>query len=359
MKSAFFLTVTILALFSFTCKEGVLLDPENQADLGKITISLQNTPDEIVRVVATVSREGHQPKSITLSINSTNQSASGSFTGITPGIWHLKVEAFDGNGILRYSGETDVEVIEGQICLVQLVLEPTTSEIQILVTWGGSSVTRGLVLYLPFDGDTKDKSGYSNHGYSDNTNYTNDPKGRSDSAYLFNGTDNYITVFNSLSINPTKQLTISLWLRFDSIQSNYTDIFAKVGPVIGYFENRQYYLAGKQNVLLWYPQFKSAGDGQGQHELDSREKSFQVGQWIFFTFIIDRINHKMKMFANGILIKEVFDSYSTFNINSYPLLIGSSVERYYGHSPFKGAIDEFRLYNRVLSNNEIKTLYNH
>ncbi|MBI5021481.1 MAG: LamG domain-containing protein [Ignavibacteriales bacterium] len=359
MKNIILFLLIIVSLLTLSCQDDIMLtNSKSQKGFGNISISLKDTPAEIVEVVATLSRPEYRSKSITLTIDSLNQTASGTFNNITIGTWHLKVDAFDGNGIIKYSGETDVEIVADEISVVELVLEPSTSGVEIIVSWGGNTLSRGLVLFLPFDGDIQDKSNYRNQAHSNNAAYTADAHGTPESAYLFNGSNNYITVSNSSSLNPTKQITLSFWLRLDSIQSNYTDIFAKGGPVYGYFQNRQYNLAGKQNINLWYPQFKSAGDGKGQQELDSNEKSFNVGEWTYFTFIVDRINHKMKMYVDGVLLKEIFDSYSTFNINSYPLLIGSSLEQLYEHTPLKGAIDEFRIYNRVLSNKEIHALFN-
>lgn len=339
------------------CKEAILIDEEIDANNGILNLTLNNPPDEIVSILATLTRPNFQPRSVSLTIDSSGQSASENITGLPAGIWHIKVDAYDNNRVIRYSGETDIEVLPGETTVAELVLHPTTGTLSIKVFWG-TSLQTSLVLYLPFDNDINDRSIYKNKSTATNQNFTLGAKRSTNFAYLFNGIDNYITVANSPSINPKKQITITFWLRVDSIQSNYMDVFAKAGPAYGYFNNRQYHLECKQNLSLWYPQFKSAGDNQGQHELDSHNQSFNTNEWNYFTFIVDRINHKMRYYANGILVKEIFDSYSTFNINSYPLLIGSSLENFYEHKPLKGAIDEFRIYNRVLSEEEIIQLYN-
>jgi hypothetical protein len=135
------------------------------------------------------------------------------------------------------------------------------------------------------------------------------------------------------------------------------DVIAKDGPVEGYFDNRQYHMEAKQNLSLWYPKWKSAGDGSGMHELDS-DDSYAVGQWVFFAFIVDRVGHSMKIYADGELTKQTGDSYSTFNVNAYPLIIGWSIEGFSGHKPLKGAMDNLRLYNRALTSSQIMQLYN-
>ena len=216
----------------------------------------------------------------------------------------------------------------------------------------------GLVLHMPFDGNIADVSGSGNNGTASSQSYTADHLGNPNSAYLFNGSNNFITVPNNSSLNPFYKLTITLWLRVDSIQSNYMDVLVKGGPVIGYFENREYGFWTKQNFTFWYPEWKSAGDGSGQHECDGVHHSYSVGNWIFFSSIVDRVNHHMQIYANGVLTEETADSYSSFNANAYSLIIGSSEESYPEHSPLRGAIDDLRIYNRALTQTDIQTLYN-
>jgi hypothetical protein len=214
------------------------------------------------------------------------------------------------------------------------------------------------MLYMPFDGSLDDSSGNGNPGPADNPEYTLDAWGNPNSAYLFNGIDNYITIANSRSINPTRQLTIAMWLRVDSIQSNYMPILVKGGPAYGYFNNREYGVWTKQDIHDWYPQLKSAGDGAGMHELQSDFTSYVVGEWTFFAFVVDRVNHTMAIYANGVRTHKTDDSYSSFNVNSYPLIIGWSEENIPEQSPLRGAMDNIRLYNRALSSVEIRELYN-
>ena len=79
-----------------------------------------------------------------------------------------------------------------------------------------------------------------------------------------------------------------------------------------------------------------------------------------FTAVVDRIvNHQMQVYINGVLKGTITDTYSNFTINNYPLLIGAWSETNQEYTPFfKGKLDELRIYNRVLSQAEITSLYN-
>ena len=55
-------------------------------------------------------------------------------------MWHLFVQAKDSLNVVRFAGETDVNILENQVTQVNLTLIPTgtgTSGIRIVVNWGG------------------------------------------------------------------------------------------------------------------------------------------------------------------------------------------------------------------------------
>lgn len=358
MRSLACACAVTLALLALDCKENVrLITPDPSQSPGKVLLILDDAPTEIVRAVARLSRRGADDISLLLMISDSTRSASGTIDNVPVGLWHLRVDAFNDSNIVRYAGEADVEVFPGETSDVDLTLLPASGSVEIHVTWGGGLATTGLMLYLKFDGTLEDSSGNGNHGSSNNPTYTSDAWGNPNSAYLFNGANNYVTVANSPTINPVRQLTITLWLRVDSIQSNYMPILVKGGPVSGYFNNREYGVWSKQDNTSWFPQFKSAGDGGGMHELDSDFRSYVVGKWTFFTFVVDRVRHRMEIYADGVRTHQTGDLYSTFNINPYPLIIGWSEENLPEHSPLRGAMDNLRIYNRALSPTQIRELY--
>ena len=352
--------ITALTLLTLSCKDNVrMVDPGSDHPSGKVVLGIDNTPAEISLVTARLSRSGFHDLTLSLTISGLGRSAHGTFENVATGIWHLRVDAYDDSSVIRYTGEADVDVLPGDTTRANLELLPATGIVEIHVTWGSSLGTSGLMLYLPFDNSLQDSSGNGNNGTANTPIYTSDPWGNTNSAYVFNGENNYITIRNSPSLNPTNQMTITFWLRIDSIQSNYMDILVKGGPVYDYFANREYALYAKAGTdILWYPEWKSAGDGGGMHELDGNFHPYAIRQWNFFTFIADRINHQMQIYANGVLTHQTNDSYSSFNINSYPLLIGWSEEGLEGHSPLKGAMDNLRIYKRALTPSQILALYN-
>lgn len=220
-----------------------------------------------------------------------------------------------------------------------------------------AAVDSTLVLNMPCDNSAADMTPYANNGQLINTAPAPDRFGHPGKALSFNGSTSRIVVHDAPSINPANQLTIAFWLRFDSAATNYMDVFSKGGTYTTGFANREYAVFLKDNLGPRYVQFMSAGDGSYQHE--TRSSSFSPGQWVFFTGVVDRKNHTMAVYLDGMEESSYVttDSYSTFNVNPYDLWIGGSEEGFMDHTPFKGAIDDIRMYRRALSPAEILALY--
>jgi Concanavalin A-like lectin/glucanases superfamily len=212
-----------------------------------------------------------------------------------------------------------------------------------------ADLTDGLVAYYPFDGNANDQSGNNNNGVEyGGIQYK---QGIIGDAASFDGVDDYIRVLSHPSLNPANQLSISFWVKVDGYTNEWSPIVHKGGPLLSESgTNREYtvWLHNTSNFCL-----ASAGDGSAQNYLYAC--CAEVG-WTHFVGIIDRQNHRMKIYVDGTLKVDANDPYATFNNNNYDLIIGWSEEVNSAYSPFKGRIDELRIYNRVLTEDEIKAL---
>ena len=63
------------------------------------------------------------------------------------------------------------------------------------------NLTSGLVAYYPFTGNANDQSGNGNNPTFNNATLTTDYYGNTNSAYSFNGTNSYILIPNSATLN--------------------------------------------------------------------------------------------------------------------------------------------------------------
>jgi hypothetical protein len=216
----------------------------------------------------------------------------------------------------------------------------------------------GLVLYLTMDGDAIDYSRYGNNGTPASVAPGFDRSGNFNGALQFNGINSQISIPSASSLQPDSQLTIAFWLRVEGVTNNYSPLFHKGGAATLSLDNREYSMYMKANGPLIYFVFYAAGDSAGQHEIRSSDLAWNSTVWMYFTWVVDRRAHVMKVYVNGTLDSTASDSYSTFNKNDYPLTIANEAETGWpDHSPFKGSMDDFRLYTRALSAGEIRALY--
>ena len=210
--------------------------------------------------------------------------------------------------------------------------------------------TNGLVGYWPFNGNANDESGKGNHGTVNGATLTSDRNGKANSAYSFDGVDNFIRCINSGPTgNPT--ITASFWMKTN--QSTY-------GHIIGYGNNG---INGSDFRILIAPstckntiQFDTYGSVLAN--IDTLNNT-----WDFYTVIYDgsvgsSINIT-KIYKNGVLLTSICNSINN-SVTNISNLIPITFGRYHGTVQtgfYNGLLDDIAIYNRALSEQEVKQLY--
>lgn len=125
-----------LILFTLFACEQMPEEMNQELDVGGLILQMemQYIPSEVSAMTGSLSRDGFE--TIEFDLNISDNSAFALVHGIAEGIWSLKVDAYNTNDDIVYSGSTDVEVIAGEITPVHLDLLNTGS-LAISVTWGG------------------------------------------------------------------------------------------------------------------------------------------------------------------------------------------------------------------------------
>jgi hypothetical protein len=85
------------------------------------------------------------------------------------------------------------------------------------------------VLKLTFDGNTRDTSGYGNHATNNGAVLTTNRFNKANSAYQFDGVNDYMTVANSFDL-PNR--TFKIWLLTDSLSGITQSAFASDNPAL-------------------------------------------------------------------------------------------------------------------------------
>ncbi|MGC9048729.1 MAG: LamG domain-containing protein [Patescibacteria group bacterium] len=214
----------------------------------------------------------------------------------------------------------------------------------------GRFLSFGLVGYWKMD------EGSGTTAYGNNGTLVNGPTwttGKVGGALSFDGVDDYVNFGDVLDIG-TSDWSYGCWFKADWTAASQTkSIIAKsrYGSNIG-----RYYLVFESGYLRTVLQ-TSGGD----KIINTSETPYLDGNWHHAFVTIDR-DGLMKLYVDGVLKGSIdvsagaFNNYNTpypFGIGAYQNVGGTAFDRHW----FKGLIDEVRVYNRALSDAEIKAIY--
>ncbi|MCX6352385.1 MAG: T9SS type A sorting domain-containing protein [Bacteroidetes bacterium] len=202
-----------------------------------------------------------------------------------------------------------------------------------------------LKAWYPFTGNANDKSGNGNNGVVSGAALIADRFGITKCAYSFNGSSDYIVANNSLYYTKSA-FTVSAWVNIPkSSKGAYGDIIGSWPACGNQFLFRKDYSQGVDIIAI------NAGNNFGQATIDTSN----LGNWMHLVFTM-KLNDSLKLYVNGV---EVSKAYSPGSITICSNLINIGREENKGGSGyFKGAIDDIGIWSRVLTKEEIFTLYN-
>jgi hypothetical protein len=208
------------------------------------------------------------------------------------------------------------------------------------VAW--ADLDDGLVAYYPFDGNAQDATGNGNDGTVNGATLTADRFGNADGAYDFDGIDDYIDFGNFIPAKDIK--TMAVWVKFKSI-SNGQEIISKSS-----FNNGV-------EILFWHNalSYYVMGGNGGSSSIAIDWNTFNINEYYFIAATHEGPNSNMKLYVNGVLVK----TNQTKSISDADLMLAGrrNVSTIGGERYFNGYIDNIRIYNRALSECEIKSLY--
>lgn len=216
--------------------------------------------------------------------------------------------------------------------------------------------TAGLVGFWPFSGNANDVSGNNNNGVVTGASLTTDRFSAANSAYVFNGVNNYITVTSNTTLSGFNNLSISAWINpaaFGGIQG----IVTKWYQVLNCNNNANsdtYEAAISSNQL----QFATNNNNLTGFTSPPSLPSSSINSWVHVVYLSD-ISQGQFIYINGVLSGS-FATSGAICSSTNPLYFGTD---YHGtlntfHRFFNGKIDDIGIWNRLLTNCEIQQLYN-
>ncbi|MEP6726992.1 MAG: LamG domain-containing protein [Bacteroidota bacterium] len=219
-----------------------------------------------------------------------------------------------------------------------------------------------LVAYYNFNNGTlNDSSGKGNHIIlNNNAVKTADRFGRANNAYLFNGIDSYMKVANSSSLNPANGISIMATIKVNTFNSTNCVTNQVVGKgwndfINGFYAMRFYSTVGCQNTVDTSKEvfYGSYGD-LNTRSSDYDNNYIHSNKW--YNVVYTSGDGASKIYIDGVLKSTVPSSATSFTANTQELYIGKHGDPQYAYL-FSGAIDEIRIYNKVLCAAAVAQLY--
>jgi hypothetical protein len=202
-----------------------------------------------------------------------------------------------------------------------------------------------LLAYYPFNGNANDLSGNEHNGTVYGAILTQDRLGNPNSAYLFDGVNDYIRIPNHDSLNVQQAISINFWMRIDQLYTR------EAFPIShGSWENRWKVSIIPEHKLRWTIKTTSSVNN-GIIDLDT-ETILQANTWYNVTVYYD--GSDFEVYLDGQL--DNFGQWSgLIRTTTYDLTIGQMLPNNSNYN-FKGALDDIRIFNYGLSVQEIEDL---
>lgn len=205
----------------------------------------------------------------------------------------------------------------------------------------GYSLSDGLLAYYPFDGNANDETGNGFDGVVSGALLTTDRNGNANSAYSFDGVNDYIKLGDDFD---ESLLTVNIWFKLTDIDiSDNTELL--ISSDHANKENGLWGMGLNDNTEAPHIRFNRNGTVNG----------FEITtDWQMATLVFDGLDYKN--YLNGQLVNEgsTDEIISSKDGIAYAMVGCTRVfDRYYD-----GAMDDIRIYGRILGANEIDALYN-
>lgn len=214
---------------------------------------------------------------------------------------------------------------------------------------GGSVIPTDYVLAYDFNSNLLDKSTNSNNGtLIGGLTYVLNRKGNANSAISLTGTASGFKTSSNLNLSGTDKISISFWVK--STQTNLAVIFEHS---INYNNNNGFSFNINGTVKQSF--------GTSHPPINSKfTNNIIPPTWTHYCFLVDRSlisPSEITVYINGVI-----DYWTLFINNDLSGNFGNQT-LYFGQRngntfPFSGGLDDYKIYDRLLSETEITALYN-
>lgn len=220
----------------------------------------------------------------------------------------------------------------------------------------------GLVLYLPFDSLAQDESGLNNEIVNNGATLVEGFNGIENGGFRFDGVDDNMVITHSddLEFNTTENFAISIWFKAES-NENTGDLISKWPST---------HLDTAYSYAIRILSANSSNPGQISSARYDSDDLFCNGGTIvnsvdgymddLWHHVVYQLNDDgmLELYIDNSLVSSNTDNSICSLLSGSNIIIGSRSNYVEGsRKPYKGDLDEIRIYNRTLSQEEIAALF--
>lgn len=224
-----------------------------------------------------------------------------------------------------------------------------------------TDLNAGLIAYYPFNGNANDESGNGHNPSVVKATFTSDRLGKPNSACQFNGTSNFIRIPDDNAFHFNNGFSISAWVSIKGVygglchgnrilMKGYSDLAYSGNYMLAFDDN--HYTQGR-NCEIATPD-RSHQNFYGMYTNNKSNNYIVPNKWYLLTYVFDGTNALLyvdcKLQEKGSAKDQGFS-------NSYDIFLGKMDNDQYPYW-FNGLLDELRIYDRPLNENEISALCN-
>ena len=214
-----------------------------------------------------------------------------------------------------------------------------------LVSYSAKSqlTIKDFKLCLDNSGNADDSSGNGYNGNVNGATLTTDRFGNANNAYYFNGVNNYISI-KPFSVNT---FSLSCWICDSSINTtNLNGIISRLNATP--YKGFEFRVEPDSTLML------VCGTGNTWIQPTT---PFKLSDNAWYHVVATNDNNMIKIYVNANLIASY--AFSNYADNNDSIVIGTRNPAVWNGGWYNGKIDDIRIYNRALNQQEISYLATH
>lgn len=213
-----------------------------------------------------------------------------------------------------------------------------------------------VIAFYPLDGNARDVSGNENHGHVYGATVVRDRFENENSAYEFDGVDDYIDIGRPLV---SEDFTIAFWFKSNGRQNQFAVPVSQGNMAYQGFSFT--FTKNLYNGFSWGTMSQNKKPDPNWGKRIWKTLSFNFPKDIDF----DLTWHHLAAVQHGRIVSVFRDGKLQGEISGYPIHHGrfnfnigrASGNKDFNHRSFRGVIDEVRIYNRALLHDEIERIF--